>query len=111
MEEKNVIGLQKQVEVSSRSALDELLREGAQRMLQAAIDTEVSMYVEQHQASVSERGLRLVVRNGYLPERPIQTGLGPVRIEQPRVDDRRAGQKFTSRILPPYLRRVPGRRG
>jgi putative transposase len=107
MEQQNVIGLEKQVEAHGRSFLDELLRNGAQRMLQTAVEQEVSAYVEQHQASVSEGGRRLVVRNGHLPERAIQTGLGPVRVEQPRVDDRRAGQKFTSRILPPYLRRVP----
>lgn len=107
MEQKNAVSLEKQVEASSRSALDELLRQGAQRMLQAAIEAEVEAYVEQHQGSVSEKGRRLVVRNGRLPERPVQTGLGPVRIEQPRVNDRRAGHKFTSRILPPYLRRVP----
>ena len=107
MEQKNVVSLEKQVAASSRSALDELLRQGAQRMLQTAIETEVSAYVEEHQGKVSENGRRLVVRNGHLPERPLQTGLGAVRIEQPRVDDRRAGQKFTSRILPPYLRRVP----
>jgi putative transposase len=107
MEQKNVVSLEKQAEVSGRSMLDELLRDGAQRMLQAAIEQEVGAYVEQHQASVTEGGRRLVVRNGHLPERAIQTGLGAVRIEQPRVDDRRAGQKFTSRILPPYLRRVP----
>jgi transposase-like protein len=107
MEEQNVIGLEKQVEVHGRSFLDELLRGGAQRMLQKAIEQEVSEYVDQHQASVSAEGRRLVVRNGHLPERAIQTGLGPVRVEQPRVDDRREGQKFSSRILPPYLRRVP----
>ena len=107
MEQKNVVSLEKQVEASSRSALDELLRQGAQRMLQAAIEAEVHEYVEEHRGSVSQDGRRLVVRNGRLPERPLQTGLGAVRIERPRVDDRRAGQKFTSRILPPYLRRVP----
>ena len=107
MEEKNVISLEKQGEVSGRSLLDELLRDGAQRMLQTAIEQEVRAYVEEHQASVSADGRRLVVRNGHLPERAIQTGLGSVRLEQPRVHDRRAGQKFTSRILPPYLRRVP----
>jgi putative transposase len=107
MEEQNVIGLEKQVEAHGRSFLDELLRQGAQRMLQAAIEEEVSEYVDQHQASVNAGGRRLVVRNGHLPERAIQTGLGAVRVEQPRVDDRRAGQKFSSRILPPYLRRVP----
>jgi len=107
MEEQNVIGLEKQVEAHGRSFLDELLRQGAQRMLQTAIEQEVSEYVDQHQASVSAGGRRLVVRNGHLPERAIQTGMGAVRVEQPRVDDRRAGQKFSSRILPPYLRRVP----
>ena len=107
MEEQNVIGLEKQVEAHGRSFLDELLRQGAQRMLQTAIEQEVSEYVDQHQASVSAGGRRLVVRNGHLPGRAIQTGLGAVRVEQPRVDDRRAGQKFSSRILPPYLRRVP----
>ena len=107
MEQQNVVSLEKQAEADGRSALDELLRAGAQRMLQAAIDQEVSTYVEQHQASVTDAGHRLVVRNGHLPGRAIQTGLGSVRIAQPRVDDRRAGQKFTSRILPPYLRRAP----
>lgn len=107
MEQQNVVSLEKQAEASGRSALDELLRAGAQRMLQTAIEAEVSAYVEQHQASVTADGHRLVVRNGHLPERALQTGLGPVRLAQPRVDDRRAGQKFSSRILPPYLRRVP----
>src|SRR5438034_9035764 len=102
MEQKNVVSLEKQVEVSGRSAWDELWRQGAQRMLQAAIEAEVSSYVEEHQGSVSEKGRRLVVRNGRLPGRPLQTGLGPVRVEQPRVNDQRAGHKFTSRILPPY---------
>ena len=107
MEEQNVVSLEKQAEASGRSALDEFLRQGAQRMLQAAIEAEVHEYVEQHRQSVGEDGRRLVVRNGRLPERPVQTGLGAVRIEQPRVDDRREGRKFSSRILPPYLRRVP----
>ena len=85
MEQKNVVSLEKQVEVSSRSALDELLRQGAQRMLQAAIEAEVHEYVEEHRGSVSQDGRRLVVRNGRLPERPLQTGVGAVRVEQPRV--------------------------
>lgn len=61
MEQKDVVSLEKQVEASSRSALDELLRQGAQRMLQAAIDLEVSAYVEEHQDSVSAEGRRLAV--------------------------------------------------
>ena len=94
MEEKNVISLEKQGEVSGRSLLDELLRDGAQRMLQTAIEQEVRAYVEEHQASVSADGRRLVVRNGHLPARAIQTGLGVGRSEQPRIADRRAGRKF-----------------
>ena len=81
MEQKNVVSLEKQVEVSGRSALDELLRQGAQRMLQAAIEAEVHEYVEEHRDRINQDGRRLVVRNGRLPERRVQTGLGAVRIE------------------------------
>ena len=52
-------------------------------------------------------GHRLVVRNGHMPERELVTGIGPVRVQQPRVYDRRPGEKFTSQILPPFMRRVP----
>ncbi len=93
---------------SARCRLDEVLREGARRMLQQAIEVEVADYLDQHR---SERdpvsGHRLVVRNGSMPAREILSGLGPIRVEQPRVRDRRAGCKFTSAILPPYLRRTP----
>src|SRR5690606_20863407 len=51
---------------------------------------------------------RQVVRNGYLPKRSILTGIGPVQVEQPRVLDRRgeSGETFSSKILPPYLRKT-----
>ncbi len=77
-------------------------------MLQAAIEAEVSGYVAEHGhlADVA-RGHRLVVRNGYQPGRTIQSGLGDIRVRKPRVHDRRPGEKFTSRILPPYMRRTP----
>ena len=92
----------------SRSALDGILREGARRMLQAAIEAEVSSYVSAHEGLVDEvTGHRRVVRNGYQPERTIQSGLGDIRLRRPRVDDRRPGERFTSRILPPYMRRTP----
>ena len=61
---------------------------------------------ERHTAERDHEGKRLVVRNGSLPERALQTGLGPISVRQPRVNDRRQGQQFTSAILPPYLRRV-----
>ena len=92
---------------SSRSALDELLRTGAQQILQAAIQNEVAEYIQAHASLLDQKGRRLVVRNGYLPERELQSPLGNVSIRQPRVDDRRPDHKFLSRLLPPYLRRTP----
>ena len=89
------------------SPLDQLVREGARRMLQAALEAEVADYIEHHRNQTNERGHRLVIRNGHLPERDITTGVGPVEIKQPRVRDKRKGKKFTSKILPPFLRRVP----
>jgi transposase-like protein len=87
--------------------MDEVLREGARRMLQEAIEAEVSDYLAQHAQAQDPGGRRQVVRNGRLPGREILSGIGPVRVEQPRVRDRREGMKFTSAILPPYLRRTP----
>lgn len=76
-------------------------------MLQMSIEAEVAEYIEGHSTHLDERGRRLVVRNGHLPERELVTGIGPVPIRQPRVNDKRPGEKFTSKILPPFLRRVP----
>ena len=90
-----------------RSALEEVLREGARVMLQTAVENELAEYVGRHVHVLDPDGKRLVVRNGHLPERDLVTGLGPVRIRQPRVHDRRPGEKFTSKILPPFMRRAP----
>lgn len=100
-------GSGEQVLDSIDPVLEEVLRAGARQMLGAAIQNEVAEYVQKHTGLVDEAGRRLVTRNGYFPERDLVTGIGPVRIRQPRVDDRRRGERFTSRILPPYLRRVP----
>ncbi len=102
-----LISLQDRGEAGLEDALDALLREGARRMLEATIRNEVQEYIELHEHERDERGHRLVVRNGTLPERELVTGVGPVRIQQPRVHDRRAGHRFTSKILPPFMRRVP----
>jgi len=94
---------------TSRDVLSELLREGAQQMLTAAIESEVREWIDGHKHLQDERGHRQVVRNGYLPEREITTGLGAVKVRQPRVHDRRAGEErelFSSKILPPYLRKT-----
>lgn len=106
-ENRKVVALGNRVETESRSILDDLLREGAREMLQQAIENEVSAYVDRHESVCDASGRRRVVRNGHLPSRDLVTGVGPVEVRQPRVDDRREGQKFTSKILPPYLRRVP----
>jgi transposase-like protein len=76
-------------------------------MLQQAIENEVAEYTQAHQGLRDEAGLRQVVRNGWLPERRIQTGLGSIPIRQPRVDDRGQAVRFSSQILPPYMRRAP----
>ena len=76
-------------------------------MLAQAVEAEVSVFLGSHAALVDAAGRRRVVRNGYLPERFIQTGIGPVSVRQPRVRDRGDGAiRFTSAILPRYLRRA-----
>ena len=107
MEKSTVVSLEDRIVAESRSGLDELLREGARRMLQAAIENEVAEYIDRHAGERDEAGLRQVVRNGRSPKRDLVTGVGPLSIEQPRVDDRREGHRFTSKILPPFMRRVP----
>jgi len=98
-------------EASSQDALTGILREGAQRLLAQAVEAEVAAYLEVHQELRDARGHRLVVRNGHKDERELQTGVGPVKVRQPRVNDRRVDEngqrmRFTSSILPPYLRRT-----
>ncbi len=78
-------------------------------MLSMAIEAEVAEWIDSHRHLADERGHRQVVRNGYLPEREIITGLGPLQVRQPRVHDRRTGEErevFSSKILPPYLRKT-----
>jgi putative transposase len=91
------------------SALDELAREGARRMIAAALQLEAEEYVRRLKEHRDERGRALVVRNGYAKPRPVTVGSGTVEIKAPRVNDKRViegeRQRFTSSILPPYLRR------
>ena len=107
MRNSNVSGFESRVESDLRSSLDDLLREGARRMLQSAIEAEVAEHIDRHKEICDDAGHRLVVRNGSLPERDIVSGVGPLRVRQPRVHDRRESHRFTSRILPPFMRRVP----
>ena len=89
--------------------LTAVLRAGAQKLLAQAVEAEVSEWITQHQQCVDALGHRQVVRNGHLPARTITTGVGPVEVQQPRVRDRRPpdqAEKFSSKILPPYLRKT-----
>jgi transposase-like protein len=92
-----------------RSPLDELVREGARRMLQTAIDAEVDDFLAQHGDRRDAQGRRQVVRNGRLPSRQILTGAGPLEVSQPRVRDTSPDKEnrvtFAPSVLPPYLRR------
>jgi transposase-like protein len=89
------------------SLLDDIVCVGARKMLLHMLEFEVESYIQQYVGEVDARGNRLVVRNGYAQERSVTTGCGDFGVRAPRVDDRREGEKFTSVILPPYLRRSP----
>jgi putative transposase len=89
--------------------LTDILRAGAQQLLTQAIEAEVAAWIDAHQQLTDAAGHRQVVRNGRLPRRTILTGVGSVEVEQPRVLDRRAddaAEPFSSKILPPYLRKT-----
>jgi putative transposase len=96
---------------SAAPSLDELAREGARRMLQAALEVEVAEYVGRFRDARDERGWAQVTRNGRAEPRKVTVGSGTLEVQAPRVEDRRVvdgqRQQFTSRILPPYVRRSP----
>ena len=95
------------------SLLDEIVRDGARKMLAAALQAEVAAYIDRFTDQVDERGHRLVVRNGSHQERDIATGAGAVAVAAPRVNDKRVDpetgvrQRFSSKILPAWSRKSP----
>ena len=97
----------------SLSLIDEILREGARRMLAQALQSEVDAYIDRFVGERDERGRRLVVRNGSHQPREVLTSAGAVEVVAPRVNDRRVdpgtGQRrrFCSAILPPWVRKTP----
>jgi putative transposase len=106
VKEATVVSLAERAEGEAKTPLEQLIAEGARKMLQAAIENEVEEYVQAHRGRRTEQGPAVVVRNGYLPERNLVTGVGPLKVRQPRVRHR-DGQHFSSAILPKYMRRVP----
>lgn len=103
----NVIEFKKP-EPYTQDLLSEIALQGAQKMLAAALESEAQLFIESLQSSVTDQGQRRYVRNGYLPERTIQTGIGELEVKVPRVRDRAPsedGAKFISKLVPPYLKR------
>jgi transposase-like protein len=89
--------------------MTEILRAGAQKMLAQMIQQEVDDWLAERAGLQDQQGRRQVVRNGFVPKRKIATGVGQVEVQQPRVRDRRPpdqAEPFTSKILPPYLRKT-----
>lgn len=88
-------------------SLDEIAREGAKRMLAKALKLEADEYVQGCKDILDDLGHRMVVKNGKAQSRTVTMGSGSVEVQAPRVNDRRSGFKFSSNILPPYLRKSP----
>jgi len=87
--------------------LTELLRTGARQLIRDAVDAELQDLLQQYAELRNENGHMQVVRNGFLPEREILTGLGPVKVQVPKIRDKSGqGIKFNSALLPPYLRKT-----
>jgi putative transposase len=97
----------------SGSLIDEIVREGARRMLAAALEAEVNQYIAELAAETDEQGRRLVVRNGHHRPRTVATAAGAIEVTAPRVNDRRIDEstgerkRFSSKILPPWCRKSP----
>jgi transposase-like protein len=110
MEEDTVVALPRPGSSIKDDPLLAVLREGARRMLMQAIEAEVETFLAAHGGLVDAQGRRRLVRNGHAPERQLQTGIGPLAVRRPKVRDRDAGGdepiRFTSAILPAYLRRT-----
>jgi transposase-like protein len=99
--------------LSGGSLIDEIVRDGARRMLAAALEAEVAAYIAAHVGELDERGRRLVVRNGHAQPRQVLTAAGAVEVVAPRVNDKRVDEttgerrRFASVILPAWCRKSP----
>ncbi len=105
MKNDNVIALEKPAE--NEDVLTKMLRRGARDLLTKAVQAELTEFLSHYQDVVDDQGLQSVVRNGYLPDREIMTGIGPVEIKVPKTRDRSGqGIHFRSELLPPYIKRT-----
>jgi len=109
MSNDNVIELQKTTSFID-DPITEILRQGARKLLAQALETGIEVFINQYKYLKDDLGRQRIVRNGHLPERDIQTGIGAVPVKAPRIRDRHARPsrriKFNSSIFPPYLRKT-----
>ena len=104
---KSTLRALSQPEEQVTDPLTELLRSGARKLIAQAVEAELQMLLERHAEHRLPDGRKAVVRNGYLPERTVQTGIGDVVVKVPKVRDRSgSGVRFNSSLLPPYLKRA-----
>lgn len=102
MTDSNIIPLNKP---EAADPLQEILREGARKLLANAVEAEITTFLTQQNSN--DEGKATIVRNGYLPERTLQTGLGDITVKVPKTRDRsQSGIKFNSSLIPPYLKRT-----
>lgn len=98
-------------ENSSMMTFQELARQGAELMLRLALEVEINDFIENHRAKLMPNGRQRIVRNGYHPERKIQTGVGDISVKVPRSRDQESGDNkkeqilYNSEMIPKYLRR------
>ena len=99
----------KEYQKTTNSLLEQIIQNGVVKVLACAFEVEIQKHIDKYKDIKTDEGKNIVVRNGYLPEREIISGIGPLKVKQPRVDDRELPEeeRFTSKILPRYLRRTP----
>jgi putative transposase len=109
MSKDNVIAIKKP-DTFVDDPISEILRQGARSLITQALEIEIENFINQYKDLRDQMGLQRIVRNGYLPERQIQTGIGPVSVKAPRIRDRHQNASkrihYSSAILPPYLRKT-----
>ncbi len=110
MTKDSVIDLKKPEHVFN-DPLTDILRQGARRLLTVALEAEINIFLNEYKEITDDKDCQRIVRNGYLPEREIQTGIGQIPVRVPRIRDRQPDPqngriRFNSTILPPYLRRT-----
>ena len=109
MSKDNVIDLKKP-ELFIDDQITAIIRQGTHKLLAQALETEIELFINQYADLKDEVGRQRIVRNGYRPQREIQSGIGPVKVKAPRARDRHGERSerihFSSSILPPYLRKT-----